>query len=183
MSDARLRMLLHACCAPCSGPVIEQLVQEYQVTLYFYNPNIHPRDEYIQRRNELVRWAHRNPEVDIVIADDDSRTWFEIIRGYEQEPEKGLRCTICYGMRLEKSARYAAAHGYDIFTTTLSISPHKDAERINALGEDAASRSGVRFLQANFKKKGGFQRSLQISREMGFYRQHYCGCLYSMERR
>ncbi|MCD6525742.1 MAG: epoxyqueuosine reductase QueH [Desulfuromonas sp.] len=173
------RMLLHACCAPCSSSVIERLRGEFELTLFYYNPNIHPLQEYEIRRDEMVRWCQQC-ELPLIVSDYDPQQWQQRIAGYEREPERGERCTLCYQMRLEATAQRAKADGFDLFTTVLSISPHKDAERINRLGAELAEQLGVEFYAANFKKQGGFQRSLEISKEQGFYRQNYCGCRYSL---
>ena len=174
-------LLLHSCCAPCSGPVLERLCANYQVTIYYCNPNIHPKSEYQRRMQELAQWCRSHLEIPLVVPDYKPRDWFEEVRGLEDEPEKGERCTKCFRMRLEETAHYAATHGFDLFTTTLTISPHKDSARINILGRELGERYHVSFLEENFKKKGGFQRSLELSREFGFYRQNYCGCLYSLQ--
>jgi len=173
------KMLLHACCAPCSSSVVERLQDDYDLTIFYYNPNIHPEKEYRIRRDELVRWCDEL-NLPLMVSDYDPQSWHDYIAGYEQEPERGERCTLCYQMRLERTARQAVAGGFDVFSTVLSISPHKDALRINRLGNQVAERFGSVFYQADFKKKGGFQRSLELSREWGFYRQNYCGCCYSL---
>lgn len=173
------RLLLHACCAPCSSSVVERLQQDYDLTLFYDNPNIHPEKEYQIRRDEIVRWC-KQFELPLIVSDYAPQQWHQFIKGFESEPERGDRCTLCYRMRLSHTARRAKHDGYDLFTTVLSISPHKDAERINRLGDELAAEIGVSFYQANFKKQGGFQRSLEISKEQGFYRQDYCGCQYSL---
>ncbi len=173
------RMLLHACCAPCSSSVVERLQQQYELTLFYYNPNIHPQSEYQIRCDEIIRWCERI-ELPLIVSEYDPQVWHYYVKGYEQEPERGERCTLCYRLRLTQTAHRAKQDGYDLFTTVLSISPHKDADRINQLGDELANAVGVDFYQANFKKQGGFQRSLEISKEQGFYRQNYCGCHYSL---
>lgn len=173
------RLLLHSCCAPCSSSVIERLREHYDICIYYDNSNIHPEDEYLRRMHEMQRYARERLHLALVIPEYRPQEWFASIRGHEDEPERGQRCTLCYGLRMEQSAAYAAAQGYDIFGTVLSISPHKDAERINRIGRELAHKYKLDFLEANFKKQGGFQRSLEISRQEGFYRQSYCGCLFS----
>lgn len=173
------RMLLHACCAPCSSSVVERLQDDYAVTVFYYNPNIHPQREYLLRRDELVQWCGELG-LPLIVAEYDPASWDQQVAGYEKELERGERCTHCYRMRLERTAREAVARGFDLFTTVLSISPHKDAERINRLGQDVAEQFDSVFYQADFKKKGGFQRSLELSKQWGFYRQNYCGCRYSL---
>lgn len=174
------RLLLHACCAPCSTAVVERLQREFAVTLLFYNPNIHPFSEYEIRRVEIERWAQRQADLPLLVADYDPQRWDLRMVGRENDPEKGQRCTLCYEMRLEETARRAHDGGFEWFATVLSISPHKDAVRINNLGSALAERYAVDFYAANFKKQGGFQRSLEISHQQGFYRQQYCGCRYSL---
>nr|WP_320115605.1 epoxyqueuosine reductase QueH [uncultured Desulfuromonas sp.] len=173
------KMLLHACCAPCSSSVVERLQDDYDLTIFYYNPNIHPEKEYLIRRDELVRWCEEL-DLPLIVSDYAPQQWHERVAGFEKEPERGERCTLCYQMRLERTAEEAVAGGFDLFCTVLSISPHKDAPRINRLGCEVAQRLGAVFYQADFKKKGGFQRSLELSREWGFYRQNYCGCCYSL---
>lgn len=173
------RLLLHACCAPCSSSVVERLQQGYDLTLFYYNPNIHPQAEYQIRCDEIIRWCQRI-ELPLIVAEYNPEAWHHTVQGYEHEPERGQRCTLCYRLRLTHSANRAKQDGFDLFTTVLSISPHKDADRINQIGDQLAKEVGVAFYQANFKKQGGFQRSLEISKEQGFYRQNYCGCHYSL---
>jgi predicted adenine nucleotide alpha hydrolase (AANH) superfamily ATPase len=159
--------------------VVERLQQEYALTMFYYNPNIHPAKEYHLRCDEMVRWCE-NCGLELIVCAYEPQLWHELVQGHEQDPERGERCTLCYHMRLEKTAQRAQEDGFDLFTTVLSISPHKDAERINRLGAQLAKVHGVEFYAANFKKQGGFQRSLELSREYGFYRQNYCGCCYSL---
>lgn len=173
------RLLLHACCAPCSSSVVERLQKEYDLTLYYDNPNIHPEQEYRTRCDEIIRWCETF-NLPLVISDYTPQQWHQYVKGFEHELERGERCTLCYRMRLTHTAERAKQDGYDLFTTVLSISPHKDAERINRIGDELAAEIGIEFYQANFKKQGGFQRSLEISKEQGFYRQSYCGCQYSL---
>lgn len=178
MVKEKPRLLLHACCAPCSSSVVERLQQDYALTLFYYNPNIHPQNEYQIRCDEIVRWC-KKIDLPLIVSEYDPQIWHHYVKGYEHEPERGERCTLCYRLRLTHTAIEAKREGYDLFTTVLSISPHKDAARINQLGDDVANEVGIAFYQANFKKQGGFQRSLEISKEQGFYRQNYCGCHYS----
>lgn len=176
---AKPRLLLHACCAPCSSSVVERLQQDYDLTLFYDNPNIHPEKEYQIRLNEIVRWCEKF-DLPLIVSDYAPQQWHQVVEGFENEPERGERCTLCYRMRLDHTARRAKQDGYDLFTTVLSISPHKDAERINRLGDELSDEMGIAFYQANFKKQGGFQRSLELSKEQDFYRQNYCGCQYSL---
>ncbi|MCA1796061.1 MAG: epoxyqueuosine reductase QueH [Geobacteraceae bacterium] len=176
---AKPRLLLHACCAPCSSAVVERLAADYAITIYFYNPNIHPRAEYIKRRDELQRWCSHIAGINCIVADYVPAKWMDQVRDLEREPERGRRCNRCFRLRLQHAAKYASAHDYDLFATVLSISPHKRFDRINRLGIAIARRYGVDFYAANFKKKNGYKRSVEISRELKFYRQNYCGCVFS----
>ncbi len=173
------QLLLHACCAPCSSAVVERLQQHYEVTVFFYNPNIHPLAEYQLRCAELEKWCQ---QVNLALIVDEyiPEHWHQLVAGFEQEAERGERCTICYRLRMERTAQRAQEQKFDLFTTVLSISPHKDAERINAIGAQLSAQLGIDFYTANFKKQGGFQRSLELSKEYNFYRQNYCGCCYSL---
>lgn len=180
----RPKLLLHACCAPCSSATLERLADAFDLTLLYYNPNIYPPAEYHRREAELERFVqqagYRFPVVELPY---DPRDFYDAVRGLEQEPEKGARCTVCYRLRLEQTARYAAQNGFEWFCTTLSISPMKDPVRINALGEELGARYRVRFLPSEFRKKDGYKRSLQLSQAYGLYRQDYCGCFFSKEER
>jgi len=172
------KLLLHTCCAPCSTTVLERLSGEYEITGYYYNPNIHPAEEYDTRADE-ARVFYEKKELPIIEEEYDEGRWHELVKGHEDDPERGERCTICYRMRLERTAEKAAKLGFDTFGTVLSISPHKDVKRINDLGSEIARKAGVSFLIADFKKKDGYRRSMEISREEGLYRQNYCGCIHS----
>ena len=175
-------LLLHSCCAPCSSYVLEALQNIFEITLFFYNPNIYPEDEYNKRFEELEKLlslTDKSKTVNVIKADYNANEFFDIAKGLENEPERGERCTKCYILRLFKTAEEAAKHGFDYFTTTLSISPHKDAERLNKTGMDAEKKSGVKYLFSDFKKNNGYKRSIELSREYGLYRQNYCGCVYS----
>jgi len=171
-------MLLHICCAPCSTYVIEILRKDFFITAYFYNPNIHPEEEYLHRMNEMKGYAEKLslPFLDGPYEVDE---WFKCIRGLEMLGERSERCVMCYRMRLEKTAILAKEKGMDFFATTLSISPHKDASQINRTGKELSKKYGISFLEADFKKKDGFKISIRMSKELGFYRQNYCGCLFS----
>ena len=172
------KMLLHICCAPCSTHVVDVLKDDYDVTGHFYNPNIQPESEYRLREEEMVKYARRLG-LDVVCREYDDDRWLEMVKGMEDAPEGGERCFVCYRMRLEKAAQYAREHGYHLFTTTLSVSPHKNAAKINEIGAEVGEKYGVRFHAADFKKKGGFERSVRMSNEAGLYRQSYCGCIFS----
>ncbi len=177
------RLLLHACCAPCSSAVLERLEQSFQLTLVYYNPNIDPPAEYLRREVELERFVEQagyaDKGIDVVELPYEPAVYEAAVRGLEGEPERGARCTVCYRLRLERTARYAAEQGYAWFCTTLSVSPHKDPVRLNALGEELAAKYGVRWLPSAFRKKDGYKRSLALSEQYGLYRQDYCGCRFS----
>ena len=180
----RPRLLLHACCAPCSSATLERLAAHFDLTILYYNPNIYPPEEYRRRETELERFVrdagYRFPVVELPY---DPQAFYAAVQGLEQEPEKGARCTVCYRLRLEQTARYAAQNGFAWFCTTLSISPLKDPVRINALGQELGAQYGVHFLPSEFRKKDGYKRSLQLSAEYGLYRQDYCGCVFSKQAR
>lgn len=179
---ARPSLLLHSCCAPCSSYVIEYLSNYFDITVFFYNPNIHPEYEYRKRvveQGEFIRKFPSASTVSFVEAIYDIESFFNLSRGLENEPERGKRCTLCFGLRLEQTARYAARNGFDYYTTTLSISPHKDSQLLNSIGEGFGEKYGVSFLSSDFKKKNGYKRSCELSLEYGLYRQDYCGCVYS----
>ena len=185
LGDARPHLLLHACCGPCSSAVLEKLCAHFEITELYYNPNTWPEAEYRRRGEELARFVAAAHPRGVQVVEDEyvPAQFYEAVRGLESEPERGSRCTVCYRLRMERAAQYAAAHGFDYFTTTLSISPHKDAARINAIGAELARQYGVALLYADFKKGNGYLRSLQLSEEYGLYRQDYCGCEFSARAR
>jgi len=176
------KLLIHSCCAPCSSYVLEYLSEYFSITIFYYNPNIYPADEYEKRVKEQERLISlmplKNP-VTFVEGDYEPQKYYEAVKGHEKDPEGGERCFICYRMRLEEAARIASEGGFDYFTTTLSISPYKNAEKLNEIGQEVARLYGVSFLPSDFKKRGGYQRSIELSREYGLYRQNYCGCIFS----
>lgn len=176
----RPRLLLHCCCAPCSTAAVERLLKAFQVDLYFHNPNLDTRQEHDLRADELKRLAFdAAPEARTIVAPYAPETWRKAIVGLEQEPEGGRRCEQCFKLRLQDSARYAKENGYDWFTTTLTISPMKDAGLLNDLGSAAGEAEGIPFLCSDFKKRGGYQRSIELSKAYHLYRQDYCGCVFS----
>ncbi len=179
-------LLLHACCAPCSSYVLEYLSQYFSITVLYYNPNIFPKEEYDKRAKELQRLVSELPTlhpVTVMVGDYEPESFYEIARGLEQAPEGGERCFRCYRLRLEKAAGAAAAGGFDYFTTTLSISPLKNAEKLNLIGKELSLKYGVDYLYSDFKKKNGYKRSTELSQEYRLYRQDFCGCVYSYEER
>ena len=171
--------MLHSCCGPCSSYVLEYLTKFFDITLLFYGPNIQPREEYELRLEHQRKVIERIP-VKIMECDYDGEDFDKAVQGLESEPEGGARCTECFRLRIERTAALAAKHGFEWYCTTLSVSPHKDAQRINALGYELGERYGVKWLPSDFKKRGGYQRSIVLSKEMRLYRQEYCGCAYSL---
>lgn len=181
-SNARPSLLLHACCAPCSSYVLEYLNEYFDITVFFYNPNITEKDEYDKRAAEIRRLINEMPkknEIKLLYGDYSPADFTEIAKGLEDVPEGGERCFKCYRLRLNETASTAAEKGYDYFTTTLSISPHKNAAVLNEIGAESAEKYGVRYLFSDFKKKNGYKRSCELSAEYNLYRQNYCGCIYS----
>ncbi len=182
LGGSRPTLLLHSCCAPCSSYCLEYLSEYFDITVLYYDPNISPADEFFKRAREQQRLidellpAH---SVKLVIDDYEPEKFYSAVRGLENAPEGGERCFVCYGLRLERTAQYAAAHGFDWFCTTLSISPLKNCEKLNEIGMSLAEKYGVSYLPSDFKKRGGYKRSIELSREYGLYRQNYCGCVFS----
>jgi len=175
------KILLHSCCAPCGAHVIKELQKKYEVTLFYFNPNIFPENEYQKRLAEAKEYCQKI-KIDFIEAEYDHNSWLEKIKGYENEPEKGKRCEICYKYRLEETVQKAQELDYDVFCSTLSISPHKDANLINKIGLELSKEYGIEYLESDWKKQEGFKRACDISREEGFYRQSYCGCEFSMRK-
>jgi len=176
-------LLLHSCCAPCSSYVLEYLSQFFSITVLYYNPNIYPDEEYYHRVKEQEEFIRRFPAkhpISFVEGAFDKERFYETVRGMEHLPEGDVRCFACYELRLREAAREAAARHMDYFCTTLSISPLKNAEKLNEIGERLAVEYGVTYLPSDFKKKNGYKRSVELSREYGMYRQDYCGCVFSM---
>src|SRR3989344_253605 len=181
LPDQADRLLLHSCCAPCSGEVMEALLASgIHYTIFFYNPNIHPQQEYEMRKNENIRFAEKH-SVPFVDADYDRDRWFERARGMEYEPERGRRCTMCFDMRFERTALYAHENGFPVITSSLGISRWKNMEQINECGIRAASKyPSLTYWTYNWRKEGGSQRMIEISKREQFYQQEYCGCVYSL---
>lgn len=172
------RLLLHVCCGPCAAGVLPQVSPYFDVTLFFYNPNILPKDEFIRRLDTLKQLLTHFPEVKLIVPEQSAEEFFAVAKGMESLPEGGARCLECFALRLGKTAEYLASHAneYDAFATTLTVSPQKNAPQINAVGERAAEKFGVRYLSSDFKKHDGYLTSITLCKKFGLYRQHYCGC-------
>lgn len=186
LTGKRPKLLLHVCCAPCSSYVMLYLSKYFDIVIDFYNPNISPAKEYDARRAQLLRLISQMPQAQgiTVLADDyDPRAFYALVSGLEDEREGGARCERCYRLRLEHAARQAKAIGADFFTTTLTISPHKNAALLNEMGCEIASAHGLDYLCSDFKKKEGFKQSISLSEQYDLYRQDYCGCIYSQRDR
>ena len=180
LEGRRPSLLLHSCCGPCSSSVLERLPAHFRVTLLYYNPNIEPEEEYLLRLSEQRRLLTLLPgEIPLLPCDYGHEAFAAFAPALADAPEGGERCLACFALRLNYTAEQAKRHGFEYFTTTLSVSPHKNADDVNRVGAEAGERFGVRYLFADFKKRNGYLRSLQLSGEYGLYRQDYCGCLYS----
>ena len=181
LNGKKQKLLLHACCAPCSSSVLERVTPYFDVTLFFYNPNITDKVEYDYRLKELYRFVHLvyGDKVKILEGDYNPQVFFHLAVGLENLSEGGARCFNCYDERLKVTAKMAKEGGYDLFCTTLSVSPYKNAEKLNQIGFALENSVGVKFLPADFKKQQGYVRSIELSKEYDLYRQNYCGCVYS----
>ena len=180
------KLLLHSCCAPCSSYVLEYLSNYFEITVFYYNPNIFPENEYTKRILEqqmLIHDMKTKYPISFIAGNYDRESFFEIARGIEHLKEGGERCFKCYELRLEESAKIAKKIESDYFTTTLSISPMKNADKLNEIGMKIGKKYGVEYLQSDFKKKNGYKRSIELSKEYGLYRQDYCGCEFSFRDR
>ncbi|RHV08718.1 hypothetical protein DXB97_00675 [Firmicutes bacterium OM07-11] len=180
------RLLLHSCCAPCSSYVLEYLSQYFEVTVFYYNPNIYPESEYTKRvleQQKLISEMRFKHPVTFIAGNYDSEKFYNMARGLEDVKEGGERCFKCYELRLREAAKIAKNGEYDFFTTTLSISPLKNAQKLNEIGMLLAKEYGTEYLLSDFKKKNGYKRSVELSEQYGLYRQDYCGCVFSMKER
>lgn len=178
-------LLLHACCAPCSSYCLEYLSNYFSITVYYYNPNIYPESEYSHRTAEvkrLISEMNLKNEVKFIEGEFNPKEFYDCVKGLEKEKEGGERCFKCYRLRLESTAKLAKELSFDFFTTTLSISPLKRADKINEIGEEIAEIYSVKHLPSDFKKKEGYKRSIELSKEHGLYRQNYCGCVFSLNK-
>ena len=184
--DRKPRLLLHSCCGPCSSSVLEFITNFFDLSLLWYNPNLYPEAEFEKRlaaQRELLEKMGLQDTVKLLVLPWDSGAYYRAVEGLEQEPEGGARCTECFRLRLRKCAETAKELGFDYFCTTLTVSRHKDAVRINALAEEVAAEVGIAWLPSDFKKKDGENRSVELSEKLGIYRQLYCGCEFSYQRR
>lgn len=176
------RLLLHACCGPCASSVLEYLTPLFDVTVYFYNPNILPKEEFIKRENALKDVIAHFDGVKLIIPEQDEIEYISYVKGHKNDREGGARCSLCFTLRLEKTAEFLKIHSdeFDFFATTLTVSPHKNAPLINQIGNDVANKIGVKYLSSDFKKRDGYLRSTVLCREWGIYRQVYCGCIQEL---
>ena len=178
LNGERKSVLLHTCCGPCSSACIERLHNDLDVTVYYYNPNIEPKEEYLKRKETQIGLL-KKLNIPYIDADYDNENFREKVKGLETEPEGGARCPVCFKMRLDKTARVAKENNFDYFCTSLTVSPHKNSAIINLIGESVSKEVGIKYLYADFKKREGYKRSIELSREYNLYRQDYCGCLFS----
>ena len=179
------KILLQSCCAPCSTAVIERLAEEFDITILYYNPNIYPEEEYLKRKNEELKYidiynSKNENKIKFLDCDYESDEFYARTKGFENEREGGARCAICFRLRLEKTARLARSNGFDVFGTTLTVSPHKNAEIINAIGKELQREFNIDYLVSNFKKQNGYKRSVELAKENDLYRQNYCGCEFAL---
>lgn len=180
--NSKPKLLIHACCGICSSSVIEKLNNFFQITILYYNPNTYPEEEYIKRYNTLKELIDKMKlSIEIIEVGYDSERFYSASKGLENEKEGGLRCTECFKMRLDKTAQIAKEKNYDYFSTTLTVSPHKNSKIINKIGEELEKKYQIKYLFSDFKKKDGFKRSNELSRKYNLYRQNYCGCKFSLE--
>ena len=180
--DGVPKLLLHSCCAPCSSYVIEYLSDYFDISILYYNPNISPIDEYLKRKKEqirLIKSIKTKNKLDIIDCDYDNDLYEEKIKGLENEPERGNRCTVCFNLRLDKTASMARELNYDFFATTLTVSPYKNSNLINEIGIKLQEKYNIKYLVSDFKKKNGYKRSIELSNKYNLYRQNFCGCKYS----
>ena len=172
-------LLLHSCCAPCSSYVISFLHNYFNITILYYNPNIYPKGEYEKRKEEQINLIKNFNNVNFMDCDYDNETYNRLVKGLENEPEKGRRCDICFKLRLEKTAVLAKNNNFDFFGTTLTVSPYKNSTLINDIGSSLGNEYGIKWLYSDFKKDNGYKKSIELSKEYNLYRQNYCGCIHS----
>ncbi len=179
--DGKKSILLHSCCGPCSSACIDRLKEYFDITVVYYNPNIEPKEEYEMRKSEQIRLL-KEWNINFLDCDYDNQKWRDTTKYLTEELEGGRRCSVCFGIRLKYTALKAKELGFDYFATTLTVSPHKNSQVINKIGERIASEVNVKFLYSDFKKRDGYKKSIEFSKEYNLYRQDYCGCLYSKDR-
>ncbi len=177
--DHKPSILLHSCCAPCSSAVITRLKDNFNITVLYYNPNIEPYEEYLKRKEEQKRLISLFENVNFLDCDYDNDKYHEIVKGHEEDKEKGPRCYICYKQRMEYTAKKASEQGFEYFGTTLTVSPYKISRWINEIGFNLEKEYAVKYLPSDFKKRDGYKLSIELSNKYGLYRQNYCGCIYS----
>ena len=182
------KLLLHSCCAPCSSSVLERLNKFFDITVFFYNPNINTSEEYFKRQNEEIRLIEElnkehngNNLIKIITNPHLNEDYLSVVKGFENEKEGGSRCDKCFELRLSKTAEFAKLNEFEYFTTTLSVSPHKNAQKLNEIGNIIAKQYDIKFLISDFKKQDGYKRSIELSKKYGLYRQNYCGCKFSKQ--
>ena len=181
--DKKPTLLLHSCCGPCSSSVLELLVKYFKVDVYYYNPNIYPESEFIKRKNEQERLLKElDNNIKFIEGIYDYKLYKEMVKGQENEKEGGLRCKTCINLRMEEACNYAKEKGYDFFTTTLSVSPHKNSKMINEIGYNLQKKYNIPYLYSDFKKKDGYKKSIELSKKYDLYRQDYCGCEFSIRK-
>lgn len=176
------KLLLHSCCAPCSSAVLERLTKYFDITIIYYNPNIEPYEEYEKRKKEEIKFIkefNNINKLDIIDCDYDNIKYHKLVKGLEDEKEGGARCHKCYKLRLEYTAKKAKELNFDYFATTLTVSPYKNSQVLNQIGESLEKEYNIKYLYSDFKKKDGYKRSIEMSKEYNLYRQNYCGCIYS----
>ncbi len=177
--DYKPKLLLHSCCAPCSSYVITYLYDYFDITILYYNPNIYPYEEYKKRKDEQIRLISNFKGVKIIDCDYDNDVYNEVIKGLENEPERGSRCTKCFYLRLDKTGEIAKKNNFEYFGTTLTVSPYKNARLLNEIGEVISKKYDIKWLYSDFKKNDGYKKSIELSKKYDLYRQDYCGCIYS----
>ena len=177
--DFKPKLLLHSCCAPCSSYVISFLRDYFDITIFYYNPNIFPEEEYKKRKQEQIKFISNYNDVKFLDCDYDNELYNKLVFGLENEPERGSRCTVCFNMRLEKTVLTAKENSFDYFGTTLTVSPYKNANLINEIGKKLENNHDIKWLYSDFKKNDGYKKSIELSKENNLYRQDYCGCIFS----
>ena len=180
--DHKPRLLLHSCCGPCSSSVIDTLKDYFDITIYYYNPNIEPKEEYEKRKKEQIRLINELGFVKYIDCDYDNASFLEAAKGYEEEKEGGLRCSKCFYLRMHSTALKAKELGFEYFGTTLTVSPHKNSGIINEIGKEIEQKEDIKYLYSDFKKHDGYLKSIQLAKKYNLYRQDYCGCIYSQRK-